>query len=222
MIKDAVIQSIISNGSDVKQVNTIHLRNMNWEFAIPTLMIVLGHVINKSSHNEPFTAKMINESIDHTKEFVDIKNRLYNDPFTIDVQAPDPLDEMIDIIDKIDRNEETKAYVSINWYIENGKINLSKTMVTGIENLFERKYINNANDYKTVMNEIVNELPINKHKNHIEILKVITTDVAINNIDMQSLRTIYDKYLTTPEVNKPTWLYSPKSKVMINITVNDI
>lgn len=29
MIKDAVIQSIVSNGSDVKQVNTIHLYNTN-------------------------------------------------------------------------------------------------------------------------------------------------------------------------------------------------
>lgn len=33
MIKDAVIQSIVSNGSDVKQVNTIHLYNIDWEFS---------------------------------------------------------------------------------------------------------------------------------------------------------------------------------------------
>ena len=29
MIKDAVIQSIVNNRSDVKQINTIHLKNMD-------------------------------------------------------------------------------------------------------------------------------------------------------------------------------------------------
>lgn len=223
MTKDAVIQSIVSNNSNIKveQVNTIHLKNMDWEFAIRVLMLLLGNVINKSSLDEPFTAEMINESITLTKEILDGEKRLYDDPFTMYVQAPDPLnelDELIDIIDKIDRNEETKAYVSINWYIENGKINLSKTMVTGIENIFERKYIPDANEYDKVVKNILNEMPITDTILRTRDLRLCKTDEPINNINMQSLRSVYEKYLTTSDPNRHTWLYSPKSKIIINIT----
>lgn len=223
MTKDAVIQSIVSNNSDIRveQVNTIHLKNMDWEFAVHVIMLLLGNVINKSSLDEPFTAKMINESIDSTKEIVDSEKRLYDDPFTMDIQTPDPLnelDELIDIIDKIDRNEETKAYVSINWYIENNKINLSKTIVNGIENLFERKYVPDGTEYEKVVKDILNEMPITDPILRTKDLRLCKMDEPINNIDMQSLRSIYDKYLTASDPNRHTWLYSPKSKIIINIT----
>lgn len=168
MIKNALIQSIVNNRSDVKQINTIHLKNTDWEFAVHVIMLLLNAVINKSSIDvlsttdldEPFTAEIINKSIDRIKEIIDNENKLYDNPCTIDVQTPNPLNELIDIIDKVDKNEKTKTYVSINWCIENNKINLSKTMITGIENLFERKYINDPNNYNKVVKNILNEMPI--------------------------------------------------------------
>lgn len=226
MIKNALIQSIVNNRSDVKQINTIHLKNMDWEFAVHVIMLLLNAVINKLSMDvlsttdldEPFTAEIINRSIDRIKEIIDNENKLYDNPFTIDVQTPNPLNELIDIIDKVDKNEEIKAYVSINWCIENNKINLSKTMVTGIENLFERKYINNSNNYNKVVKNILNEMPITDPILRAKDLTICKVDESINNIDIQSLRSIYDKYLTTSDPNRHTWLYSPKSKVIINIT----
>lgn len=122
MIKDAIIQSIVNNGSDVKQINTIHLKNIDWEFVVHVIMLLLSAVINKSSlnvlsttdHDILSTTEIINKSIDRIKEIIDDENKLYDNPFTIDVQTPNPLSELIDIIDKIDKNEETKTYVSIN------------------------------------------------------------------------------------------------------------
>lgn len=214
MVKDAVIQSKVHNGSNITQINTIHLYNIDWELAISTLMILLGNVINKSSHDKEFTAKMINESINHTKEFVDNETKLYDDPYTMDVYAPNPL---IDVID------ENDAYISIDWCIKNSKISLSKTMVKGIESLFERKYISDTNDYKTVTNEIISQMPITDTIGHTKELSIDKTDIAINNTDIKSLRSVYDKYLATPRTDTfHNWLYSPGSKVIINITACDV
>lgn len=220
MIKDAVIQSIVSNGSDVKQVNTIHLYNIDWEFSTRIIMLLLNAVINNSANNKVFTAELIDKSIVKVKDIIDSENKLYNndiynDGFTLmDVYAPNPL---IDVVD------ENDAYISIDWYIENSKINLSKTMVKGIESLFERKYVNNTNDYKTVTNEIINQMPITDTIGHTKELSIDKTDIAINNTDIQSLRSVYDKYLATPRTDTfHNWLYSPGSKVIINITTCDV
>ena len=220
MIKDAVIQSIVSNGSDVKQINTIHLYNIDWEFSTRIIMLLLNAVISNSANNKVFTAELIDKSIVKVKDIIDSENKLYNndiynDGFTLmDVYAPKPL---IDVVD------ENDAYISIDWYIENGKINLSKTMVKGIESLFERKYVNNTNDYKTVTNEIINQMPITDTIGHTKELSIDKTDIAINNTDIQSLRSVYDKYLATPRTDTfHNWLYSPRSKVIINITACDV
>ena len=220
MIKDAVIQSIVSNGSDVKQVNTIHLYNIDWEFSTRIIMLLLNAVISNSANNKVFTAELIDKSIAKVKDIIDSENKLYNndiynDGFTLmDVYAPNPL---IDVID------ENDAYISIDWCIENSKINLSKTMVKGIESLFERKYISDTNDYKTVTNEIINQMPITDTIGHTKELSIDKTDIAINNTDIQSLRSVYDKYLATPKTDTfHNWLYSPESKVIINITACDV
>jgi len=220
MIKDAVIQSIASNGSDVKQVNTIHLYNIDWEFSTRIIMLLLNAVISNSANNKVFTAELIDKSIAKVKDIIDSENKLYNndiynDGFTLmDVYAPNPL---IDVID------ENDAYISIDWCIENGKINLSKTMVKGIESLFERKYISDINDYKTVTNEIISQMPITDTISHTKELSIDKTDIAINNTDIQSLRSVYDKYLTTHRTDTfHNWLYSPGSKVIINITACDV
>ena len=220
MITDAVIQSIVSNGSDIKQVNTIHLYNIDWEFSTRIIMLLLNAVISNSANNKVFTAELIDKSIAKVKDIIDSENKLYNndiytDGFTLmDVYAPNPL---IDVID------ENDAYISIDWYIENGKINLSKTMVKGIESLFERKYITDASDYKTVTNEIINQMPITDTIGHTKELSIDKTDIAINNTDIQSLRSVYDKYLATPRTDTfHNWLYSPESKVIINITACDV
>ena len=198
MVKDAVIQSIVSNGSDVKQVNTIHLYNIDWEFSTRIIMLLLNAVISNSANNKVFTAELIDKSIAKVKDIIDSENKLYNndiynDGFALmDVYAPNPLINVID---------ENDAYISIDWYIENGKINLSKTMVKGIESLFERKYVNNTNDYKTVTNEIINQMPITDTIGHTKELSIDKTDIAINNTDIQSLRSVYDKYLATPRTD---------------------
>ena len=220
MIKDAVIQSIVSNGSDVKQVNTIHLYNIDWEFSTRIIMLLLNAVISNSANNKVFTAELIDKSIVKVKDIIDSENKLYNndiynDGFTLmDVYAPNPL---IDVVD------ENDAYISIDWYIENSKINLSKTMVKGIESLFERKYISDTNDYKTVTNEIISQMPITDTIGHTKELSIDKTDIAINNTDIQSLKSVYDKYLATPKTDTfHNWLYSPESKVIINITACDV
>lgn len=220
MVKDTVIQSIASNGSDVKQVNTIHLYNIDWEFSTRIIMLLLNAVISNSANNKVFTAELIDKSIAKVKDIIDSENKLYNndiynDGFTLmDVYAPNPL---IDVID------ENDAYISIDWCIENSKINLSKTMVKGIESLFERKYISDTNDYKTITNEIINQMPITDTIGHTKELSIDKTDIAINNTDIQSLRSVYDKYLATPRTDTfHNWLYSPRSKVIINITACDV
>lgn len=183
-------------------------------------MLLLNAVISNSANNKVFTAELIDKSIAKVKDIIDSENKLYNndiynDGFTLmDVYAPNPL---IDVVD------ENDAYISIDWYIENGKINLSKTMVKGIESLFERKYVNNTNDYKTVTNEIINQMPITDTIGHTKELSIDKTDIAINNTDIQSLRSVYDKYLATPRTDTfHNWLYSPRSKVIINITACDV
>lgn len=91
-------------------------------------------------------------------------------------------------------------------------------MITGIENLFERKYINDPNDYNKVVKNILNEMPITDPILRAKDFTICKVNESINNIDIQSLRSIYDKYLTASDPNRHTWLYSPKSKVIINIT----
>lgn len=218
MIKNALIQSTIHTESDIRQINNIYLQNINWEHVIPILMILLGHVINKSSHDvlfttdpdEPFTTETLNKCIALTKEFVENENKLYGESVIIDTYTPNPL---IDVVD------ENDAYISIDWCIENGKISLSKTMVKGVESLFERKYITDAKDYETVVRNIQNEMPITDPICRAKELLIDKTDMAIDNIDIKSLRSIYDKYLSMPRTDTfHNWLYSPKSKVIINIT----
>lgn len=212
MIKNALIQSNIHTESDIRQASNIYLQNIDWEYVIPILMILLGHVINKASTDEPFTTETIEKCIKFTKEFVENENKLYDESIIIDTYVPNPL---IDVVDKND------AYISIDWCIKNGKINVSKTMVKGIESLFKRKYITDAKDYETITKEILNEMPITDPIMHTKDLLIDKTDIAIDNIDMKSLRSIYDKYLATPRTdghNRHNWLYSPKSKVIINIT----
>lgn len=183
-------------------------------------MLLLNAVISNSANNKVFTAELIDKSIVKVKNIIDSENKLYNndiynDGFTLmDVYAPNPL---IDVID------ENDAYISIDWCIENGKINLSKTMIKGIESLFERKYISDTNDYKTVTNKIINQMPITNTIDHTKELSIDKTDIAINNTDIQSLRSVYDKYLATPRTDTfHNWLYSPGSKVIINITACDV
>lgn len=140
-------------------------------------MLLLNAVISNSANNKVFTAELIDKSIAKVKDIIDSENKLYNndiynDGFTLmNVYAPNPL---IDVID------ENDAYISIDWCIENDKINLSKTMVKGIESLFERKYISDTNDYKTVTNEIISQMPITDTIGHTKELSIDKTDIAIN------------------------------------------
>ena len=78
MIKNALIQSNLHTESDVRQARNIYLQNIDWECVIPILMILLGHVINKSSLDEPFTTETIEKCINFTKEFVEKNKRMLN------------------------------------------------------------------------------------------------------------------------------------------------
>ena len=210
MIKNALIQSNLHTELDVRQARNLYLQNIDWECVISILMILLGHVINKSSLDEPFTTETIEKCINFTKEFVENENKLYGESVIIDTYVPNPL---IDVVD------ENDAYISIDWCIENSKINLSKSMVKGVK----RKYITDTKDYETIVKEIQNEMPITDPIMHTKDLLIDKTDIAIDNIDMKSLKSIYDKYLATPRTDMfHNWLYSPESKVIINITTCDM
>ena len=213
MIKNALIQSNLHTESDVRQARNIYLQNIDWECVIPILMILLGHVINKASTDEPFTTETIEKCINFTKEFVENENKLYGESVIIDTYVPNPL---IDVVD------ENDAYISIDWCIESSKINLSKSMVKGVESLFKRKYITDTKDYETIVKEIQNEMPITDPIMHTKDLLIDKTDMAIDNIDMKSLRSIYDKYLTMPRKGWHNWLYVPKNKVLLDITACDV
>ena len=198
MIKNALIQSNLHTESDIRQARNIYLQNINWECVIPILMIMLGHVINKSSLDEPFTTETIEKCINFTKEFVENENKLYGESVIIDTYVPNPL---IDVVD------ENDAYISID---------------KGVESLFKRKYITDTKDYETIVKEIQNEMPITDPIMHTKNLLIDKTDMAIDNIDMKSLRSIYDKYLTMPRKDWHNWLYVHKNKVLLDITACDV
>ena len=95
-------------------------------------------------------------------------------------------------------------------------------MVKGVESLFKRKYITDTKDYETIIKEIQNEMPITDPIMHTKDLLIDKTDMAIDNIDMKSLRSIYDKYLTMPRKGWHNWLYIHKNKVLLDITACDV
>lgn len=75
MIKDAVIESIINNGSNKQKVNTIHLYNIDWEFSTRIIMLLLNAVISNSANNKVFTAELIDKSIAKVKDIIDSENK---------------------------------------------------------------------------------------------------------------------------------------------------
>lgn len=198
MIKDILIKSIINTPTGEQVVNYIYLQNIIWNDAMLTIKTLLD-TVTKPNNNIVNTISFINESINKLKETIEYEHMIDDEMFNINIVNDDFLTDL---------DMDNTECITIEWHFENNKIDKSKTIIHNIERIFDQCYTHNNN-----FNKIIKELMICNDK-----IMIYPTDESVTHTNIKSFKNLYSDCFSCREPFIQTWLYSPKSNVLLDIT----